>query len=91
MPISVNEFNEKGTAPVRVGFSGQKTKNILELLESEEAAFSISEVAAVAETDMNDTAAVRNLKNLMYGLRKKGKVEVRVVDGETYYALIASE
>lgn len=88
MPISVDEFNEKGTAPQRVGFGGQKTKNILELLTTEEAAFSIDEVAGVAETDMADTAAVRNLKNLMYSLRKKGKVEVRVVDGKTYYALV---
>lgn len=88
MPISVDEFNEKGTAPQRVGFNGEKTKNILELLGSEEAAFSIAEVAEVAKTDMADTAAVRNLKNLMYGLRKKGKVEVRVVDGDTYYALV---
>jgi len=91
MPISVDEFNEKGTAPQRVGFGGEKTKNILALLGSENAAFSITEVAAVAETDADDKNAVRNLKNLMYSLRKKGKVEVRIVDSETYYALVAAE
>lgn len=88
MPISVDEFNEKGTAPQRVGFGGQKTKHILELLGSETAAFSISEVAAVAEVDISDVKAVRNLKNLMYNLRKKGKVEVKEINKEAYYALI---
>lgn len=88
MPISVDEFNEKGTAPQRVGFGGEKTKNIKTLLASESAAFSIDEVAAVAEVDMSDIKAVRNLKNLMYNLRKKGKVEVREVDGKTYYATV---
>lgn len=89
MPIDVDTFESQGTAPVRVGFSGEKTAKIKALLTGDaNSAFSLDEVATHVEVDTTDKAAMRNLVNLLYGLRKKNKAIMKVVDGTKYYAAI---
>lgn len=90
MPIDVETFESQGTAPVRIGFTGEKTSKIKALLTSDaNSAFSLDEIAAHVETDTTDKIAMRNLVNLLFNLRKKKKAVMKVVDGTKYYAAIS--
>ena len=87
----MTKFENEGTEPVRIGFTGERTANVKKLLASQDSAFSITEIAKEVGVDMTDSKAKVNLKNLLYGLRRKGKVELRMVGGEAYYRAIDKE
>lgn len=76
MPISINEFEKKGTAPVRIGGGGILKPKIMEYLRTSKEAFSLEEVAKATETDMKDKTANHKLMNTLYVLRGG-----RLIDG----------
>jgi len=102
MAISLEDFNEKGVEAKRVGFVGEgKTQKLIDLIKAagdNGSAVSLSECVAELGGDMSVKASVANVANLLYGIRKKaakGKlafnVDMKVVDGEKYYAAITKE
>lgn len=97
MPISIKEFDKKGTTPTRAsGFGGVITSKTMKLLNSEKSAFSLDEVATATESNMDDDTDNKTLMNVLYNLRtsafdKKGKqtrtakITLKSVDDIKYY------
>jgi len=99
MPISIKEFDKKGVEPTRAGgFSGKVTSGIMNLLKSENSAFSLTEVAEASEMDLEKDVDVKTLMNVLYVLRsakvgtspRQKKITMKAVDDIKHYR-IASE
>lgn len=96
MPISISEFDEKGTEPSRAGgFSGKVTSGIMTLLKSENSAFSLTEVAEASDMNMEDETDSKTLMNVLYVLRtakvgkspRQAKITMKAVDGVKHYRI----
>ena len=96
MPISIEDFDEKGTEPSRAGgFSGKVTSGIMTLLKSENSAFSLDEVAKAADMNMEDDTDSKTIMNVLYVLRtakvgkspRQAKITMKAVDGVKYYRI----
>lgn len=103
MPISIKEFDKKGTAPTRAsGFGGVITSKAMELLNSEKSAFSLDEVATATESNMEDDTDNKTLMNVLYVLRsasfnkagtqtRDARITLKAVDGVKHYRIATAE
>ena len=84
MAVDINTFNTKG---VESNNFFNKTSNILEFLSSENKAFTINEITAAVNVDMNNDRLMHNFTCLINNAKRANKIIIKNIDDVRHIAL----